>query len=189
MSTGADTARYRSGRLTPNPQAAKRRYLKAAVLLLLALGAGFVIGVSTTVIYFEKYHPQRKPQRTPREVAEGLVERMEKVVPLTEAEKTELVATATETMTRVTEIRDGFSDQMRDQFAAMNVKVAAIMGPDRYQKWDAAKQIHFAEQAKRDRRHWSHRRREREEAKKAQELPEKRAEPEKAEKAESAGEE
>lgn len=161
MNEGTESVRIHSG-VGRGAACRRRGYLWAAALLLLALLAGIAIGVSATVLYFEKHVPRKGPHRTPEQIAEGLLTRMEKTVSISAAERAELLKVVAGTMHNVNDIRDGFSDQMRDVFSAMNVHVERILGKDRYAKWDEEKNRQFAEQARRDHRHWYNRRRERE---------------------------
>lgn len=162
MTTGDDKP---SVRLAAAGRAASKRrnYLLAGTLLVLALLAGMIIGVSSTVLYFERHLPDHKPRRGPKAMTDSMISRMEKAVSITDAEREELRQIVTDTMLEVHAVREEFSGRMRVAFEDMNVDVARVLGPERYAKWDEAKHAYFAEQAKRDKRHWYNRRRAREE--------------------------
>lgn len=161
MTPESDTRAFRGG---PGHMAAatRRRYVFACILLLLAVLAGFVLGVSSTVLYFERNLPRRGPNPGPEGMARSLVSRMEAEVSISDAERGELMTATGDAMREVETVREDFSDRMRTVFQGMNVKVERILGPERYTVWSEARDRHFAEQARRDRRHWYHKRRERE---------------------------
>lgn len=156
-------------RLAADRAASKRRnYLLAGALLALALVAGLIIGVASTVLYFEKNLPDHKPRRGPKTMTESMLSRMEKAVTINDAEREELREVISDTMVEAHTVREEYSDRMRAAFADMNVDIARILGPERYEKWGEAKHAYFTEQAKRDKRHWYNRRHERQERERLQ---------------------
>lgn len=129
----------------PKHRPARRRYLLAVLLLALTLLAGAVIGVSLTVVYFEK-RPPRPPR--PEDVGKALVDRMSEFLALSEKETKDLRAVVDRRMKVVKEIRDESWLAIREEFDALSEEVRELVGGERYAKWEAERNKRFGDKRK-----------------------------------------
>lgn len=123
----------------------RRRYVAAAIILVMAVGAGMVIGASCALIYFK--HKRFTPPKS-AEFAKEITARMRDVLKITPEESDRLEAIISRRMEDARAIRREMSGKMREQFAGMADEIDAVLGPERAAKWDKD----FKERTGRDRR-------------------------------------
>lgn len=143
--TSTSSARI-SARLHKPAASRRRRYLKAGLLLLFALIAGIAIGVSSTLMYFKNKFPRKRP--TTEEVAQGILERMEKSVALTPDEHDKIAGIIKFHMNEVDRVRKESFNVLFDEMDKMSDNIAEILGPERNDVWEADKDKHFGEERK-----------------------------------------
>lgn len=114
----------------------RRSRLLAVVLFLATLTVGAVIGAGAAVIYMKEKRP-RPP--SPEQVGESIMARMSASIDMSESEKAELRKAVFEHMEKVAAIRKKSWDDIRDQFDAMQDDVVDLLGPERYEVWEAAR--------------------------------------------------
>lgn len=112
----------------------RRPYLLATVLLVIALFAGMVIGVSGTVIYFERRGRPKPP--TPEEIGRKLVKDIGDFLDLNETEREQMRAAIVLRMQKVADIRKQSWDDIQEQFDALSYENEDIIGTERYKKWE-----------------------------------------------------
>lgn len=126
----------------PKHRSARRRRLLAVLLLALTLVAGAVIGVSLTVVYFEK-RPPRPPR--PEDVGKALVNRMSEFLALSEEETENLRTVVDRRMAVVKGIRDESWLAIRGEFDALSEEARELIGAERYAKWEAERNKRFGD--------------------------------------------
>ncbi len=120
---------------------ARRGYLKAAVLLLLALCAGIVIGASGTFIYV-KQTMRRSPPKA-EQLGKSIMTRMSERVALSGDEKRQIESIIDSHMEIVEAIRQETIDQIRGEFDTMNDSIDTVLGAERSQQWEADKKHRY----------------------------------------------
>lgn len=143
-----------------SPVSRRRKYVKAVVILTLAVVAGFAIGVSTAVFYMKKTMFPRRPSTDT--IAKEMVERMNTEVGLTAEERTRIDGIVRSHMEEVDKVRKSSFNLIWDQMDKMGVSVNEVLGPDRSRKWEDYKDKHFGhkrrefeERRRRNREHGS----------------------------------
>lgn len=116
------------------PASRKRRYLVATLLLLLAMGAGAIVGAGGAIMYMQKKRP--RPPR-PHEVGNSIIREMVDSLDLAEVETASLRTLVDKHMEAIDGIRKKSWDDIRSQFDAMQDEVVDLVGPDRYAKWES----------------------------------------------------
>lgn len=111
----------------------KRRYMAAAIILVMAVGAGMVIGASVALIYFK--HKRFTPPK-PVELAESITDRMQKVLQITPEESAKIKALVIKRMGDARVMRREMTGKMREQFTAMADEIDAVLGPERAAIWE-----------------------------------------------------
>lgn len=118
-----------------------KRYVKAILLLLLAIAAGAVIGVGCTLM-FVKGRFQKRPPR-PDALGEILLSRMRESIPLNAEEEEQVKAVIDEHMKLVTKMRKQSFRDFRAVMDDMESGVAEVLGPERNRTWKTARDHHF----------------------------------------------
>lgn len=138
------------------PVSRRRRYVKAALILLCAMFAGWVIGVSSTVLYFKNKFDKNRKRPTTQEISDGIVERMEKSVQMSASERQKIDEIIQSHFAEVDRVRKESFNVLWDELDKMNAGIAEVLGPERNQKWEDDKDKHFGEK----RRQYERRRKE-----------------------------
>ncbi len=134
----------------------RRRYLKAGAFLLLAMLAGFAIGVGSTVLYIkDKMH--RVPP-SPDAIEDAMVGRMQTLLGITPDEEEKLRDVIDSHMEKVEDIRRDSFESIRNVFREMDSQFLDILGPDRHRVWKEEREK-WLHRKKRPRDHESDRRR------------------------------
>ncbi len=119
----------------------RRRYLKAGAFLLLAMLAGFAIGVGSTVLYIkDKMH--RVPP-SPDAIEDAMVGRMQTLLGISPDEEEKLRDVIDSHMEKVEDIRRDSFDSIRDVFREMDSQFLDILGPDRHRVWKEEREKRF----------------------------------------------
>ncbi|MCC8189828.1 MAG: hypothetical protein LIP77_04200 [Planctomycetes bacterium] len=135
----SDRSTATSGRHYP-PASRRKRYGLVAALLALALVAGFAIGFSVAAIHFNH---KRKERPTPEAIARNLTGKMRQDVALSAEEEATVADLLRRGFEEVETIRLASMNEVWDKLDAMDEAVDSILGPERAQKWEAAKERHF----------------------------------------------
>lgn len=124
----------------------KKRYVKAILLLLLAVLAGVAIGVGGTLLFIrDKFH--RRPPKADA-VAQMVVGRMRESVTMNPDEERRLTAIVDERMREVDAMRRSSFDSFRDIMERMNEQITEVLGPERTAKWEVDKEKFFGKRAR-----------------------------------------
>lgn len=111
-----------------------RRYAKAIGLILVAMAAGALIGVSGSIIYFKNYYHRIPPKRDA--IAQSIITNMQSVLQLNAEEQTRLKGIIDNHMAELDDIRRASSNNTRQLFNRMNDEMEAILGEERYKTWE-----------------------------------------------------
>lgn len=112
----------------------KKRYAKAIALILVAVAAGVVIGVSGSIMYFKSYYHRVPPRRDA--IAQSIIGHMQSVLKLDHEEQVNLKSIIDSHMSELEEIRKVSSNNTRQLFYRMNDEIEKVLGEDRYKVWD-----------------------------------------------------
>jgi hypothetical protein len=120
---------------------AKRRYLKAVLLLVAAVLAGVVIGVGGALLYLKNRYHHRPPR--PDAVAGIMLERMRGLMTLDSDEESRLRIIIDSHMNEVDAIRRQSFGEFRAVIDRMNEEMVEVIGPERHAKWKAYTEKRF----------------------------------------------
>lgn len=124
----------------------KKRYVKAILLLLLAVLAGVAIGVGGTLLFIRGKFHRRPPQADA--VAEMVVSRMRESVALNPEEERRLTVIVGERMQEVDAMRRTSFDNFRGIMERLTEQIAEVLGPERAAKWEVDKEKFFGKRAR-----------------------------------------
>lgn len=122
--------------------ARKRRYLKAVILIAVAVLAGFVMGVGASII-FSKGRFHRIPPN-PRAIGVKMIEHLKGVVTLSDDEEKRIVEIMENHVANVEALRDA----SRDAYIGMMDDVESVLGPERAKAWKEYKEKTFKPRGK-----------------------------------------
>lgn len=122
------------------PEARKKRFAKAACLLLLAVLAGVVIGVGGTILYFQS---STKSKRGTSAIADAMMRRLGGLVTLTPEESARVRAVVDSRLEKIAELRKRRFKEIRQVFLDMDAPMEEIIGKNRMDVWKAYRSERF----------------------------------------------